>query len=217
LTKSVRIVDLGLTEYQATYAKMRAFTDARDSASRDEIWLTEHEPVFTQGQAGRPQHILFNSEIPVVQSNRGGQVTYHGPGQITAYLLFDLRRLGLSVTQLVNRIEQLMLNVCANCGITAGRRAGAPGIYVGNDKIGALGLRVSRGCSYHGLSLNVEMDLRPYEQINPCGLTDVRAIDMQAFGSHTIASVKPLVIAEALRVFDLEQITERSESTARES
>ena len=168
----VIVRDLGRTAYEPVFADMRAFTDARAADTADEIWLTEHDPVFTQGQAGKAEHLLMPGDIPVVQSDRGGQVTYHGPGQITGYLMFDLRRLGLSVRGLVSNIETAMIDTLAGYGITAAARADAPGVYVNGAKIGSLGLRVRRGCSYHGLALNVNMDLEPFSRINPCGLTD---------------------------------------------
>ena len=176
---------LGLQPYTETYAAMRAFTATRDAASDDELWLLEHPPVFTQGQAGRPEHVLAAGDIPVVQSNRGGQVTYHGPGQLVAYVLVDLQRRGYGVRSLVTRLERAMIATLAGYGISAEARADAPGVYVrqaqwpdgGREewrKIGSLGLRVSRGCSYHGLALNVDMDLEPFNRIDPCGLRGMR-------------------------------------------
>tara|TARA_B110000971_G_scaffold198125_1_gene214493 strand:+ start:6819 stop:7481 length:663 start_codon:yes stop_codon:yes gene_type:complete len=169
----VKVVDLGETLYEPIYARMQEFTRLRTVDSADEIWLTEHKPVFTQGQAGKAEHILFPGSIPVVQSNRGGQVTYHGPGQLTAYLLLDLRRLGIGVRELVTRIEAAIQALLEEYEVTSRLRSDAPGVYIDNAKIASLGLRVSKGCSYHGLSLNVDMDLSPFSQINPCGLTDI--------------------------------------------
>lgn len=163
--------DLGAdTDYEAVQTAMRDFTDARTAATADELWLTEHRPVFTQGQAGRAEFLLAPGNIPVVRSDRGGQVTYHGPGQIVAYLLFDLRQRGLTVRRLVCGIQRAVIALLAGYGVAAATRSGAPGVYVGNDKIAALGLRVRRGRSYHGLSLNVDLDLAPYDRIVPCGL-----------------------------------------------
>ncbi|MDO8787167.1 MAG: lipoyl(octanoyl) transferase LipB [Sulfuritalea sp.] len=153
----------------ATFAAMQEFTAARDDDTADELWLCEHPPVFTQGLSGKPEHLLKDIGIPVVQIDRGGQITYHGPGQIVAYLLLDLRRRELTVRGLVNRIEQAVIDLLAGYGVTAERLAGAPGVYVGKAKIAALGLRIKHGCSYHGVSLNVDMDLTPYGAINPCG------------------------------------------------
>jgi len=169
---------LGLTAYAPVFAQMQHFTDVRTPHTVDELWLTQHQPVFTQGQAGKAEHVLAPGAIPIVQSDRGGQVTYHGPGQITAYLLFDLRRLGLGVRDLVTGIENAMVATLAAYDIVGEPRADAPGVYVRGDKIGSLGLRVRRGCSYHGLSLNVDMDLEPFARINPCGLFGMQVTDM---------------------------------------
>lgn len=183
MSGSIAIVrDLGRTAYEPVFADMRTFTDKRGADSADEIWLTEHDPVFTQGQAGKAEHLLMPGDIPVVQSDRGGQVTYHGPGQITGYLLLDLRRLGLSVRGLVSGIEQAMIDTLSGYGISAAARADAPGVYVNGAKIGSLGLRVRRGCSYHGLALNVNMDLEPFSRINPCGLTDTLVTQISDLG-----------------------------------
>ena len=158
-------------DYVVSYDAMRQITDSRDESSPDEIWLLEHNPVFTQGQAGKEEYLLMPGDIPVVQSDRGGHVTYHGPGQITGYLLIDLRRLGLGVRDLVTLIEQSIVETLAHWGINAAPRSDAPGVYVDSgEKIGSLGLRVRRGCSYHGLNFNVDMDLEPWRRINPCGL-----------------------------------------------
>jgi lipoyl(octanoyl) transferase len=179
---AVIVRNLGRTLYEPVFADMRAFTDARDAQTADEIWLTEHEPVFTQGQAGKAEHLLMPGDIPVVQSDRGGQVTYHGPGQITGYLMLDLRRLGISVRGLVSSIERAMIATLSGYGIAAAARADAPGVYVDGAKIGSLGLRVRRGCSYHGLALNVNMDLEPFSRINPCGLTDTSVTQIVDLG-----------------------------------
>ena len=185
------IRDLGLRDYQAVFRAMREFTEARTDATVDQLWFTQHPPVFTQGQAGRSEFILAPGDIPVVQSDRGGQVTYHGPGQIVGYLMLDLRRLGLSVRELVNGIEDAIVTVLADYGIEATGRSEARGVYVGNDKIAALGLRIRRGCSYHGLALNVDMDLEPFSRINPCGLTDIGVTMMAALASGcTMAAVQ---------------------------
>lgn len=160
---------LGRRDYAATVAEMQAFTDGRDANTPDELWLLEHPPVYTLGRAARDSHILSPGEIPVVRTDRGGQVTYHGPGQLIAYTLIDLTRLGLGVRDLVSVLEQSVIDLLATHGVEAARRSGAPGVYVGADKIAALGLRVRRGRSYHGLSLNVAMDLAPFAGIDPCG------------------------------------------------
>lgn len=175
----VLVRDLGRTPYQETFAAMQAFTAQRDGQDADQIWLAEHEPVFTQGQAGRSRHVLAAGDIPVLQSDRGGQITYHGPGQILAYLLFDLRRMGLSVRGLVSGIENAVIAVLDGYGIAAAARRDAPGVYVRGAKVAALGLRVRRGCSYHGLSFNIDMDLEPFQRINPCGMAELRVTQLR--------------------------------------
>ena len=166
---------LGCRPYLDTFEAMKAFTANRNETSSDEIWLLEHEPVFTQGQAGKEEYVLSPGDIPVVQSDRGGHVTYHGPGQITGYLLIDIKRLGIGVRDLVDLIELSLVETLAHWGIDAAPRSDAPGVYIQSGKklgakIGSLGLRVRRGCSYHGLNFNVDMDLSPWQRINPCGL-----------------------------------------------
>jgi lipoyl(octanoyl) transferase len=168
--KSVLVIRrLGRVDYAPTFAAMQEFTGKRCADTPDEIWLCEHPPVFTQGLAGKPEHVLLDIGVPIVQIDRGGQVTYHGPGQVVAYLMLDLRRRELKVRELVTRIEQALIDLLADYGLAAQRREGAPGVYVGEAKIAALGLRIKNGCSYHGLALNVDMDLAPYAAINPCG------------------------------------------------
>ncbi len=173
---------LGLAEYGPTWQAMMEFTRGRDPATPDEIWLLEHPPVFTLGLAGRPEHLLRDIGVPVVKVDRGGQITYHGPGQIVAYLLLDLARRGLKVRELVWRIEQAVIDLLAGYGIEGGRRAGAPGVYVGGAKIASQGLRVKGGCCYHGLSLNVRMDLSPFEAIDPCGYPGLRVTQLADLG-----------------------------------
>jgi lipoyl(octanoyl) transferase len=169
----------GLEDYSTTWKAMREFTDARTAVTPDEIWLLQHPPVFTQGQGGKPEHLLEAGNIPVVQSDRGGQITYHGPGQLIAYLLLDLRRLQLSPRQLVTRIEKVVIDLLAAYQIAARARPDAPGVYVGEAKICSLGLRIRKGCSYHGLALNVDMELAPFSQINPCGFKDLPVTQMR--------------------------------------
>ena len=163
----MEIRQLGRVDYLSTYEAMQVFTASRSPATPDELWLCEHPPVFTQGLAGLASHLLAPGDIPVVQTNRGGQVTYHGPGQVVIYLLLDLTRRHIKVRELVSAIEQGVINLLADYGVTAERRDGAPGVYVGAAKIAALGLRIRHGCSYHGVSLNVDMDLSPFDAINP--------------------------------------------------
>ncbi|SDU17988.1 lipoyl(octanoyl) transferase LipB [Geopseudomonas guangdongensis] len=166
---ALTVRQLGLLPYQPVWQAMQRFTNERGPEAADEIWLLEHRPVFTQGQAGKPEHLLLPGDIPVVQADRGGQVTYHGPGQLIAYLLLDVRRSGLGVRELVSRMEQALVALLAEYGVEAHARADAPGVYVGAAKIASLGLRIRHGRSFHGLALNVDMDLEPFRRINPCG------------------------------------------------
>jgi lipoyl(octanoyl) transferase len=182
----------GLADYAGTLEAMREFTRTRDERTPDELWLLQHPPVFTLGLAGRRDHLLAPGRIPVVGTERGGQVTYHGPGQVIAYPLVDLRRLGIGVKELVFRIEQSIIQTLDGFGLDGRRVAGAPGVYVplpggegrfaGVAKIAALGIKISRGCSYHGLSLNVAMDLEPFTRIDPCGYPGLRTVDFAALG-----------------------------------
>ena len=190
---SFLVKHLGVAEYESTYQAMRDFTQQRGSDTSDEIWILEHPPVFTLGLAGNVDNLHSPSnQIPLVQVDRGGEITYHGPGQIVVYLLLDLRRLGIFVKELVSRIEQALINTLADFGIRAERHAGAPGIYITHEssvqaeyrgaKIAALGLKVSKGCSYHGLALNVSTDLAAFARIHPCGYEGLRTVDMQTLG-----------------------------------
>ncbi|WBY00306.1 lipoyl(octanoyl) transferase LipB [Ramlibacter tataouinensis] len=196
---------LGRVDYLPTWQAMQAFTDARQADTPDEIWLCEHPPVFTQGLAGRPEHVLAPGDIPLVATNRGGQVTYHGPGQVVAYPLLDLRRRGYFVKEYVYRLEEAVIRALAQFGVTGHRVRGAPGIYVrlddpfshdrlapnpndpfrGLGKIAALGVKVSRHCTYHGLALNVGMDLEPFSRIDPCGYAGLQTVDLSRIGAPT--------------------------------
>ena len=167
---------LGRVEYEPTWQAMQAFTTGRQPETPDELWIVEHPPVYTLGQAGKPEHVLQDIGIPIVKIDRGGQVTYHGPGQVVIYLLLDLSRLKIKVRELVTAIEQAIIDFLASHQVAAERRAGAPGVYVGEAKIAALGLKIKNGCSYHGLSLNVDMDLSPFAAINPCGYAGLKVI-----------------------------------------
>lgn len=169
---------LGQVDYLSCWQAMSDFTNHRTPDTPDELWLVQHPPVFTQGQAGKPEHLLVPGDIPVVQSDRGGQVTYHGPGQLVAYPLLDLRRLKMGVRDLVTRIEQSLVDTLADCGIVSAPKADAPGVYVEGRKIASLGLRVRKGCSFHGLALNVNMDLSPFSRINPCGYRGLEMTQM---------------------------------------
>jgi lipoyl(octanoyl) transferase len=183
---------LGLVPYEPTWHAMRDQTLARvgDAATDapDELWLVEHAPVFTQGQAGKPEHLLQDIGVPVVPIDRGGQITYHGPGQVVIYLLIDLSRRGIKVRELVNKIEQAVIDCLAAYGITADRREGAPGVYVGEAKVAALGLRIRNGCSYHGVSLNVDMDMTPFSAINPCGYAGMAVTQLHDLGVNVSVS-----------------------------
>lgn len=177
---------LGVQEYVPVWQAMQDFTSHRDTSTPDELWLLEHPPVYTQGQAGKPEHVLNPGTIPIVQIDRGGQVTYHGPGQLIAYLLLDLKRNGLGVRELVRKLEQSVITLLAEYGLEAYGRVDAPGVYIqraGQEaKIAALGLRIRNGCSYHGLSLNVNMALEPFSRINPCGYAGMQVTQLADFG-----------------------------------
>ncbi len=169
MTPHIHIRALGMVDYEPTWREMQRFTAERDADTVDEIWLLQHPPTYTQGQAGKPEHLLNPTAIPVVKIDRGGQITYHGPGQIVAYLLLDLRRWKINVRELVRLMEQSVIDRLAEYGVQAEGRVEAPGVYVNGAKIAALGLKIKNGCSYHGLSFNVDMDLTPFANINPCG------------------------------------------------
>ncbi|MGR8919762.1 MAG: lipoyl(octanoyl) transferase LipB [Gammaproteobacteria bacterium] len=197
----VRLRDLGWRDYVPCWRDMQAFTEQRDEATADELWTVEHPPVFTLGKAGRREHVLAPGTIPVVETDRGGQVTYHGPGQLVVYTLLDVRRLGLGPRELVRRLEQGVIDYLAELDIGGERLAGAPGVYVAGRKIAALGLRIRRGCCYHGLALNVAMDLAPYARIDPCGyagLEVTQLVDLggpAALGTARAGLVRALVAA----------------------
>ena len=173
---------LGLQPYASTWQAMRDYTDQRTPSSPDQLWLLQHPPVFTLGQAGKPEHLLNPGDIPVLRTDRGGQVTYHGPGQLIVYLMLDLRRAKLGVRGLVTRLEQAVVSLLAEYGIAAVSRPDAPGVYVEGRKVASLGLRVRRGCSFHGLSLNVDMDLTPFSRINPCGYPGLEVTQLTNLG-----------------------------------
>lgn len=185
---------LGRVEYQPTWRAMQDFTNERDANTPDEIWLLEHPPVFTLGMNAAPEHLLAPGEIPVVQIDRGGQVTYHGPGQLVVYPLLDVRRLGLGVRQLVMSLENVIIDLLASWNITAVAKRDAPGVYVSDRKVASIGLRIRRGSSYHGLAFNVAMDLQPFQRINPCGYRGLEVIDLRSLGVN--ASVRE--VADAL-------------------
>jgi len=193
----LRIRQLGRRDYGSVFAAMREFTDARAADTVDELWLVEHDPVFTQGLAGRPEHVLESADIPLVQSDRGGQVTYHGPGQLVLYPLLDLDRRRLGVRCLVDRLEQTVIDLLAELSVAGARREGMPGVYVHNAKIASIGLKVRRGCSYHGLAFNIDLDLSPFALINPCGYAGLAMTRLRDHvpGADREATVSALVTA----------------------
>ncbi|MEN3258805.1 lipoyl(octanoyl) transferase LipB [Sodalis endosymbiont of Spalangia cameroni] len=203
MSESLVIRQLGLQPYERVSRAMHRFTDERNAASADEIWLVQHPQVFTQGQAGKAEHLLQPGAIPVIQSDRGGQVTFHGPGQQVMYVLLDLRRRRLGVRDLVTLLEQTVIATLARFAISAHARADAPGVYVGADKICSLGLRIRKGCSFHGLALNVAMDLSPFLRINPCGYAGLRMTQVSDLSPGTgMDDVAPVLLAKCLRLMD---------------
>jgi lipoyl(octanoyl) transferase len=213
---NVQVRHLGVQDYLPTYEAMKKFTNERDASTPDEIWVLEHPPVYTLGQAGDLAHLLVkDSAIPLVPIDRGGQITYHGPGQIVVYLLLDLRRRKLFVRDLVNRIEQAIIDTLTDFKVSGERHQGAPGIYLGNDhsiaahligaKIAALGLKVTKQCCYHGLALNVHMDLGPFEAINPCGYPGLKTVDLSSLGvSDNIGAVAKSLLSHLLKQLEVQ-------------
>ena len=198
----LNVRSLGLKPYNDVWADMKHFTQARDEHTQDELWLLEHLPVYTQGQAGKAMHILNPCTIPIVQTDRGGQVTYHGPGQLVAYILMDLRRHNMGIRTLVCQLEKLLIGLLQSFDIIAQTRCGAPGVYVNEKKIASIGLRVKNGCTYHGIALNVAMDLAPFSGINPCGYEKLLMTQMQDFIPEiNIEQVNSQFIHDFLAVF----------------
>lgn len=196
--------DLGRQAYVPVWHAMQQFTDSRGDDTTDELWVVEHDPVFTLGQAGKDEHVLAPGDIPVLHVDRGGQVTYHGPGQIVVYPLLDLRRLGIGVRDYVCRIEQAIIDTLDEWNIGAQRLEGAPGVYVGGAKIAALGIRVRRGCSFHGLAFNISMDLEPFHRINPCGYAGLQVTSVLDLGGPSgIEAVKPVLLSHLAQQFGL--------------
>lgn len=192
---SAVVRQLGRVDYEPTWQAMQAFTDAREADTPDELWLLEHGPVFTQGLNGKPEHLLATGDIPVVGIDRGGQVTYHGPGQLVLYALVDLKRSGLGVRSLVVALESAVIALAARHGVEAAGRRDAPGVYVRGRKLASIGLRVRRGCSYHGLALNVDMDLEPFRRINPCGMTGLAMTQLRDEGVAMDVAAAALALA----------------------
>ncbi|MFC0047710.1 MAG: lipoyl(octanoyl) transferase LipB [Chromatiaceae bacterium] len=188
---------------------MQQFTDQRDDSTIDEIWLLEHPPVFTQGQAGKAEHLLFPGEIPVVQVDRGGQVTYHGPGQLVAYVLLNIKRRNLGVRQLVNLIEQSIIDTLAANQVNAYAKSDAPGVYVDEKKVASLGLRVRKGCTFHGLALNVDMDLSPFSRINPCGYAGMQMVQSKDLGGPvSMLQAKQQLTAQLVKLLNVSEFQE---------
>ncbi len=195
MLSTLHVRRLGLMDYETVWRAMQTFTDQRDENTPDELWLVEHPPVFTQGQAGRAEHILAPGDIPVIQVDRGGQVTYHGPGQIVAYPLIDISRLDMGVRKLVTGIEQAIIDVLQSYGVDAQLLEGAPGVYIDGVKIASLGLRIRKGKSFHGLSFNINMDLEPFQRINPCGYEGLQVTNLSAFSEVSMREVEDRLIA----------------------
>ena len=209
---------LGRRPYQPVWDAMKAFTDNRTPDTPDEFWVVEHDPVYTQGQAGKAEHLLAPGNIPVVQSDRGGQVTYHGPGQLVLYVLVDVRRSKLSVRELVTCLETAIINTLAKSNIEAYAKADAPGVYVKSAlgmeaKLASLGLRIRKGCSFHGLALNVNMDMTPFLRINPCGYAGMAMTQTSALGGpQSVAKAQSLLVTELARLIGYQEITNTEEA-----
>jgi len=212
MTPRLTVRRLGLADYAPVWRAMQDFTDRRDETTEDEFWLVQHPPVFTQGQAGRAEHLLAPGDIPVIQVDRGGQVTYHGPGQIVGYPLIDLRRRDIGVKDFVHRIEEAIIRVLAHYGVSGERVAGAPGIYVAGAKIASLGLRVRRGCSFHGLAFNIDMDLEPFRRINPCGYAGLEVTQLSALAPVEFVAVERHLIEEFSTLLGYSDVTFETEA-----
>ena len=202
---AISVRHLGEVDYDDTWRKMRDFTDSRQKDTPDELWFLQHPAVYTLGKNGKPEHVLNSAEIPVINSDRGGQVTYHGPGQIVVYTLLDLSRLNIGVRALVTSLEQVVIELLNDYGIAANARREAPGVYVNDAKIAALGLRVRKGCSFHGLALNVDMDLEPFSRINPCGYEGLEVTQIKNFiGDVKLESVTDVLQQRLIEQFSYE-------------
>lgn len=206
-TKALLVRELGYIDYQLVWDAMKAFTNERNEQSMDELWLLEHPSVFTQGQAGKAEHVLAPGDIPVVKVDRGGQVTYHGPGQLVAYVMFDVRRLKVSVRQIVRGVEAAIIDVLAQWGVASAIDENAPGVYVDGKKIASLGLRIRKGCSFHGLSINLDMSLEPFGRINPCGYAGLEVVQLKALSEYqhkqNFAALKQQLVAAFCQQFNM--------------
>ncbi|MGR6840304.1 lipoyl(octanoyl) transferase LipB [Aliivibrio wodanis] len=225
MNKRLVVKNLGRQDYEPVWKAMHTFTDERDENTCDEVWLVEHNPVFTQGQAGKEEHVLAAGDIPIVKSDRGGQVTYHGPGQLVAYVLINLRRKNIGVRELVTHIENTVVNTLHQFSIESAARPDAPGVYVDNKKICSLGLRIRKGCSFHGLALNINMDLSPFLRINPCGYAGMEMIQLHDLVKENdevknkaehVEDVHPLLIKELTTLLDYTDIEYIMESSDHE-
>ena len=214
MSATLRVCRLGRRDYEPVWRAMQSFTDTRDDDTVDELWLVEHPPVFTQGQAGKAEHVLAPGDIPVIPVDRGGQVTYHGPGQIVAYPLVDLKRLGVGVKEFVHRIEETIIRVLARYGVQGERVEGAPGIYVDGAKIASLGLRVRRGCTFHGLAFNIDMDLEPFSRINPCGFAGLEVIRLSDLAEVEFRAVEDHLVRELAEQLGYDLIEDAEEGPA---
>lgn len=208
MERLIKVRLLTQQDYSSCWENMKAFTDHRNEQTPDELWFLQHPPVFTQGQAGKPEHILNAGNIPIVQTDRGGQVTYHGPGQLVAYTLFDLRRLGIGIRSLIERLESAVIMTLSEYGIISKGRRDAPGVYVDEAKICSMGLRVKRGCSYHGIAFNVNMDLSPFQRINPCGFKNLAVTDIakQSRLNVTVQAVEKQITPHIQKIFGYNEI-----------
>ncbi|GAM69965.1 octanoate-(acyl-carrier-protein)-protein-N-octan oyltransferase [Vibrio sp. JCM 19236] len=213
LEQRLEIKFLGRQDYLPVWEKMHQFTDERDENTADQVWIVEHNPVFTQGQAGKEEHVLNAGDIPIVKSDRGGQVTYHGPGQMVVYFLLNLRRKGIGVRELVTHIENLVIQTLADLGIQSAARPDAPGVYVEGKKICSLGLRIRKGCSFHGLALNIDMDLSPFLRINPCGYAGMEMVQVSDFTTQEQrANLEQVLVTHLTKLLGYSDITETTES-----
>ncbi|MDA9556239.1 lipoyl(octanoyl) transferase LipB [Vibrio sp.] len=213
MSEQLIVRHLGLQDYEPIWKAMHRFTDSRTEDTADEVWLVEHNPVFTQGQAGKTEHLLNTGEIPVVQTDRGGQVTYHGPGQLIAYILVNLKRKKVGVRDLVTHIENTVINTLNHYGVHSAARPDAPGVYVDNKKICSLGLRIRKGCSFHGLALNINMDLTPFLRINPCGYAGMEMVQLTDLnGPDNVKNVSEQLVKELQSLMVYPQVVYTTEA-----